>query len=317
MERLTTVNSMRFRLREARAAGQTVGFVPTMGALHAGHAALMGRARDECDRVIVSLFVNPAQFNDPSDLEAYPRDLDRDAAVAEEAGADVLFAPDAGEMYPAGFQTHVTVEGALTQRLEGAHRPGHFQGVTTVVAKLLNIVQPDRAYFGEKDWQQLKVVERMALDLNLSALIVPVPTVRDPDGLALSSRNARLSPEARRQALVIPYLLNTAQELLDSATAETRTDHAPVLRQWLVSLLESGQPSVRMDYIAVVDPETLGDVDVILDPVLVAIALHVGGVRLIDNRVITPPAARRGKRPAPPPRSPRPNLLLGEQLYRV
>jgi pantoate--beta-alanine ligase len=200
----------------------------------------------------------------------------------------VLFAPDVAEMYPAGFQTHVTVEGPLTRRLEGAHRPGHFQGVTTVVAKLLHIVQPDRAYFGEKDWQQFKVVERMALDLNLPTLIVPVPTVREPDGLALSSRNVRLSPEARRQALVIPYLLNTAQELLDSATAETRTSQGPVLRQWLVTLLESSQPSAQVDYIAVVDPETLEDVDVIVDRTLVAVALRVGSVRLIDNRIITP-----------------------------
>lgn len=293
MEKLTTVAGMRFRLREARAAGdgggsgKTIGFVPTMGALHEGHLVLIRRARAECDTVVVSVFVNPTQFNDPADLDVYPRDLARDAALAAEAGCDILFAPDAGEMYPAGFATHVLVDGPLTKRLEGEHRPGHFAGVTTVVAKLLAIVLPDRAYFGEKDWQQLKVVERMTLDLNLSTTIVPVPTVREPDGLAMSSRNARLSPAGRERARVIPYLLNTAQELLEAATAETRTDLGPVLRQWLFTLLESNQPGIPADYIAVVDPETLLDVDEITDRALVAVAVHIDGVRLIDNRIIT------------------------------
>ncbi len=288
MERLTTASSVRFRLREARKAEQVIGYVPTMGALHEGHLSLIRQAGSECGTVVVSVFVNPTQFNDAADLEAYPRDLARDAALAEEAGADLLFAPEAGEMYPEGFQTHIT-PGALAKPLEGHFRPGHFEGVCTVVAKLLNIVQPDRAYFGEKDWQQLKVVERMVLDLNLPTAIVSVPTVREPDGLAMSSRNARLSPDARERARVIPYLLDTAQELLESATTETRTDSGPVLRQWLVSLLESHQPAAQVDYIAVMDPETLHEINEIRDRALVAIALHIGGVRLIDNRIITAP----------------------------
>ena len=286
MEQLTTVGSLRYRLRERRAAGEVIGFVPTMGALHEGHLVLIRRARAECGCVVVSVFVNPTQFNDPADLEAYPRDLPRDAALAAEAGADVLFAPEAAEIYPPGFQTQISVNGPLTEVLEGRFRPGHFAGVATVVAKLFHIVAPDRAYFGEKDWQQLKVVERMALDLNLPLAIVPVPTVREPDGLAMSSRNVRLSPEARAQARMIPYLLNTAQELLESATIETRTDRGPVLVHWLATLLQSSQPAAQIDYIAVVDPETLESVDEIADRALVAIAVRIGGVRLIDNRVI-------------------------------
>jgi pantoate--beta-alanine ligase len=286
LEQFTTVRSLRFRLREQRAAGAVIGFVPTMGALHEGHLTLIRRARAECGCVVVSVFVNPTQFNDPADLEAYPRDLPRDAALAAEAGADVLFVPEAAEIYPPGFQTQVSVNGPLTEVLEGRHRPGHFAGVATVVAKLFHIVAPDRAYFGEKDWQQLKVVERMALDLNLPIAIVSVPTVREPDGLALSSRNVRLSPQAREQARVIPYLLNTAQELLDSATYETRTNQGPVLAHWLATLLQSSQPAAEIDYIAVVDPETLTGVDVIAERALVALAIRIGGVRLIDNRLL-------------------------------
>lgn len=287
MERLTTINAMRDAVRAVREAGKTpLGFVPTMGALHEGHLALVRRARAECGTVVVSVFVNPTQFNDPKDLEAYPRDLERDARLAEEAGADLLFAPAPAEMYPEGFATTVTVDGTLTRLLEGHFRPGHFAGVTTVVAKLFAAVLPDRAYFGEKDWQQLKVIERMTVDLNLPVQIVPCLTVREADGLAMSSRNVRLSPEAREQAKVIPYLLDTAQDLLDSATIEVQTNHGPVLRHWLVTLLESHQPTAQMDYIAVVDPETLVDVDEITDRALVAVAIRIGGVRLIDNRII-------------------------------
>jgi pantoate--beta-alanine ligase len=285
MEKLTTVNSVRFRLREARESG-AVGLVPTMGALHEGHLALIRRARAEGATVAVSIFVNPTQFNDKTDLEKYPRDLARDLALCEEAGADVVFAPEPEEMYPAGFCTTVTVDGPLTRVLEGAFRPGHYAGVATVVAKLFNIVQPDRAYFGEKDWQQLKVIGRMVADLNLPITIVPCPTVREPDGLAMSSRNARLSPEAREQAKILPYLLDTAQELLDSTTYASQTDHGPVLAQWLATLLESSTPSAQADYIAVVDPETLEGVDEITDRALVALAVRIGGVRLIDNRLI-------------------------------
>jgi pantoate--beta-alanine ligase len=286
IEKLTTAGSIRYRMREARTGG-SIGLVPTMGALHEGHLALIRRARAECKTVVVSIFVNPTQFNDNADLEKYPRDLARDLALCEEAGAHVVFAPDAAEMYPDGFATTVTVDGPLTRLLEGAFRPGHFAGVTTVVAKLFQIVLPDRAYFGEKDWQQLKVIERMTTDLNMPITVVPCPTVREPDGLAMSSRNVRLSPEAREQAKVIPYLLSTAQDLLDSAMPETQTDKGPVIRHWLITLLESNQPGVELDYLAVVDPETMEDMDEIKGRALVAIAAKVGGVRLIDNRIIT------------------------------
>jgi pantoate--beta-alanine ligase len=289
MEIVATIAETREAVRKARGAtgGAQVGFVPTMGALHEGHLALIRRAREECGFVVVSVFVNPTQFNDPADLAAYPRDLERDADLARQAGADLLFAPGVTEIYPDGDATTVTVDGTLTRLLEGAFRPGHFAGVTTVVAKLFAIVLPDRAYFGEKDWQQLKVIEHMTTDLRLPVTVVPCPTVREPDGLAMSSRNVRLSPDAREAARVIPYLLRTAQELLDTATYEMQTNQGPVLRQWLLTLLESQQPEAKVDYIAVVDPETLIDVDEIKDRALVAIAMRIGGVRLIDNRVVT------------------------------
>ncbi len=288
MERLTTVEEVRRKVNEARRDGKSpIGLVPTMGALHEGHLALIRRAREECGTVVVSIFVNPTQFNEKSDLEAYPRDLERDSTLSADAGADLLFAPSAVEMYPQGFNTSVTVDGTVARLLEGSFRPGHFAGVATVVAKLFGIVQADRAYFGQKDWQQLKVIERMTADLNLPVEIVPCPTVREPDGLAMSSRNVRLSLEARRQALVIPYLLDTAQDLLNSSNREMPTHQGPVLRHWLLTLLESQQPSAEMDYIAVVDPDTLIDINEITDSALVAIALRIGGVRLIDNRIIT------------------------------
>lgn len=260
--------------------------MPTMGALHEGHLALVRRARAENATVAVSIFVNPTQFNDKSDLEKYPRNEARDLELCREAGADIVFAPEAAEIYPGGFSTHVILEGPLTRLLEGAFRPGHFEGVATVVAKLFHIVQPDRAYFGEKDWQQLKVVQRMTTDLNLPVTIVPCPTVRETDGLAMSSRNVRLSPEARKQAAVIPYLLDTAQDLLDTASTEVQTTQGAVLRHWLITLLQSHQPTAEMDYIAVVDPDTLYDIEEITDRALVAIAVRIGGVRLIDNRII-------------------------------
>jgi len=285
LEQLTTVNSVRFRLREARAGGGTVGFVPTMGALHEGHLALIRRARVENETVVVSVFVNPTQFNDKKDLAVYPRDLARDAALVEAAGGTLVFAPDAAEIYPAGFHTSVQ-PGPLADVLEGYFRPGHFAGVCTVVAKLFNIVQPDRAYFGEKDWQQLKIIARMTTDLNLPIEIVPCPTVREPDNLAMSSRNARLTPDGRERARVIPYLLDMAQDLLDAASFEQQTDQPAVLKQWLTSLLESHQPTLKADYIAVVDPETLIEHERIAERALVALAVRVDDVRLIDNRII-------------------------------
>jgi pantoate--beta-alanine ligase len=231
-----------------------VGLVPTMGALHAGHEALIAAARAECDTVVVSLFVNAAQFNDDADLVAYPRDEARDAAIAEAAGADVLFAPSAAEIYPPGYQTWVDVE-RLSRGLEGEHRPGHFRGVATVCLKLFNIVRPQFAYFGQKDAQQVAVVQRMVADLNLDVVVRAIETVRDPDGLALSSRNARLSVDERARALALPRALatrdpNRARDLL---------------------------AGLDVDYVEVAD----------FDPPVLAAAVRVGSTRLIDNVVLT------------------------------
>ena len=286
MQTVTTIRGVRDAVAAAKAAGKRVGFVPTMGALHAGHTALIRRARAECDFVVVSIFVNPTQFNDQNDLLAYPRPLDADVQVCADAGADLLFAPDADEVDPAGFGTQVLLDSPLTKAWEGYFRPGHFAGVTTVVAKLLNIAACDRAYFGEKDFQQLAVVTQMVRDLALPVEIVACATVREEDGLAMSSRNVRLSPDARKTAKVIPYLLDTAQDLLDSATPETQTDKAGVIVSWLRTLLESNAPHAKLDYLAVVDPETLVEMDEIKDRARVIIAVHIGGVRLIDNRLL-------------------------------
>lgn len=286
MQTEQTIAKARTAVAAAKSAGSVVGFVPTMGALHDGHLALVRRAKAECGFAVVSIFVNPAQFNDPADLEKYPRPLERDLTLCREAGADLVFTPEVAEIYPAGFASQVIVDAPVTRVLEGQHRPGHFAGVTTVVAKLFHIVQPNRAYFGEKDWQQLAVVRKMVSDLALPVEIVPCATVREPDGLAMSSRNVRLSPDARKEAKVIPFLLDTAQDLLDSATAETQTDKGPVIAAWLATLLQSNAPGAALDYVAVVDPETLEPMDEIRGCALVALAVRIGGVRLIDNRVI-------------------------------
>ncbi len=232
----------------------TVGLVPTMGALHAGHEALIAAARAECDTVVVSVFVNPAQFDDATDLAAYPGEEERDWALAAAAGADIVFAPSAAEMYPPGYQTWVEVE-ELSRGLEGNHRPGHFRGVATVCLKLFTIVQPQFAYFGQKDAQQLAVVRRLVRDLNLDLTVRSIPTVRDPDGLALSSRNARLSAEERALALALPRALATRDP--DAARA----------------LLDG----LDVDYVEVAD----------FDPPVLAAAVRVGSTRLIDNVVLT------------------------------
>jgi pantoate--beta-alanine ligase len=237
----------------AAAGGGEVGLVPTMGAYHGGHVALLRAARDENDLVVVSLFVNPAQFDSGADLAAYPRDEERDARIAAEEGTDILFAPEVEELYPAGYQTWIDVE-ELARSLEGAARPGHFRGVATVCCKLFNLVRPTRAYFGQKDAQQVAVVRRMVRDLHLDVELRVVPTVRDEDGLALSSRNVLLSPEERRRALTLPRALATrdpsrARELLDG---------------------------VAVDYVEVAD----------FEPRVLAAAIRVGGTRLIDNVVL-------------------------------
>jgi pantoate--beta-alanine ligase len=263
--------------REARAAGRSVGLVPTMGAFHAGHAALMRAARAACDLVVVSLFVNPTQFNDPGDLAAYPRTFEADAAMAQELGVDVLWAPSAEQMYPEGFSTTVAVNG-LGEVLEGVQRgPGHFAGVCTVVAKLFNAVEPDVAYFGQKDAQQVAVLRRMVRDLDCGVRIEVVPTVREPDGLALSSRNVHLEGDDRARALALSKALDAAR----AAVADGERD-ADRIRAAALPALES----VDCDYLALVDPDTFEPITTVNGRVLVAVAARVGPTRLIDNTLI-------------------------------
>jgi pantoate--beta-alanine ligase len=247
-----------------------------MGALHAGHGRLIELAREQADVVVVSVFVNPIQFNQAEDFERYPRPLEEDVKFCSERGVDFVFAPSAREMYPCPQLTFVEVE-RVTEGLCGATRPGHFRGVATVVTKLFNIVQPHRAYFGEKDAQQLAAIERMVIDLNLPIEIVPVPIVREPDGLALSSRNRRLSAEERRIAPALYHALETARELITSGVA----DPGEVRRRVITKLAE--HPEIRVEYFETVDPGSMQPVQRIDGPVRLAIAAWLGGTRLIDN----------------------------------
>lgn len=254
----------------------SVGFVPTMGYLHQGHLTLVRRARQENQRVVVSIFVNPMQFGPQEDLLHYPRDEERDRGLLEGEAVDVLFIPSVAEMYPAGYSTFVEVE-EVTRRLEGASRPGHFRGVATVVAKLFNIVMPTRAYLGEKDAQQLLVVRRMVQDLNMDMAIVAVPTVREPDGLAMSSRNVYLSPEERRAATILWRALQLAQGLYSKGEKRGRS-----IRDQMVHLINS-EPSAKVDYVNVADAETLEDLEEVKAPALASLAVWIGKTRLIDN----------------------------------
>ncbi len=260
----------------ASSAPRPLGLVPTMGAVHAGHIALMDRARRENTTVVTSLFVNPTQFDDQGDFEEYTRDAERDLAQFAASGTDIAFTPSAAEVYPPGFSASISV-GAVAERLEGASRPGHFAGVATVVCKLLAIVRPDRAYFGQKDAQQCAVVRRLNADLNLGADIVAVPTVRDPDGLALSSRNQRLSAGERESARALHAALRLAQKLWAEGISDPARVKAEMLR------LIDAQEGVSVDYVSVVDPDTFEEVDTLRRHAVVAIAVRVGKTRLIDN----------------------------------
>jgi len=273
---IETIAGLRSVLEEARSRGATVGLVPTMGALHEGHLALIRKARSENDLVAVSIFVNPTQFVAGEDRETYPRDLARDLQLARSAGADLVFGPPVEEMYPKGFSTWVEVEG-LTQGLCGASRPGHFRGVCTVVAKLFNICRPDRAYFGEKDAQQLAVIKKMVSDLDIPLAIVPCPTVRESDGLALSSRNVRLSPEARAQAPVLYRALSAALTLVENGERDARR-----LNDEICAVLAEADLA-KIDYVEIVDADDLVPVDVLAGPCLIALAVWFGKTRLIDN----------------------------------
>ncbi len=284
MRTVRAVDELRSELAPARREGGTIGLVPTMGALHEGHLSLIGRARRECDLVVVSLFVNPAQFNEHADLERYPRDERRDAELAGDAGTDILFAPPVDEVYPPGFATSVEVLG-ITERLEGVSRGAeHFRGVSTVVTKLLGMTLPDVAYFGQKDAQQLVVIRRLVADLNLPVRIQSCPTVREADGLAMSSRNARLSAEERARAVALSEALRAATQ----RAAEGERSAEVLLNVACAALLARG---VEPEYLELVDPETLLPREQLTHEALLAVAARVGEIRLIDNVILRPTAA--------------------------
>jgi pantoate--beta-alanine ligase len=282
LTRVSVINSIE-EVRRAIAAkrrnGSSIGLVPTMGALHRGHGALVKAAAGDTDLVVVSIFVNPIQFNDPGDFKQYPRTMDSDAAYCESLGTRIVFAPSAQEMYPEPQKSFVDVEG-VSERLCGKFRPGHFRGVATVVLKLLQIVQPDRAYFGEKDAQQLAVIRRMVRDLNVPVEIASVPTVREPDGLAMSSRNQRLTADQRSVAPVLYRALQLARERIGDGVR----DPEMVKREALEALRH---PAIQIEYLELVDPGSIQPVERIEGSVLVAAAIWIGGTRLIDNMLWT------------------------------
>lgn len=279
MAQVEAVGQLRSWRRQQREEGRRVGFVPTMGALHEGHLALVDRARDLSDRVVMSVFVNPLQFGADEDFTRYPRNLDRDRALAEDRGVDLLFVPAVATLYPEGADTRV-VPGAIADRWEGAVRAGHFAGVLTVVAKLFNLVQPDVAVFGQKDIQQVTLVRRMVDDLDFPLRLVVAPTVREPDGLALSSRNVYLDPPSRAQALGLSRALAAAE----AAFAGGETNPA-ALEAGIRAVLDA-HPGLTPDYIAVTDPERLEPVAEVVPGTVVALAGRVGATRLIDNTIL-------------------------------
>lgn len=276
MEILKKITEVKSLVKSWKAQGLSVGFVPTMGYLHEGHESLIRKAREENHKVVVSIFVNPIQFGPKEDLASYPRDLERDSQICKEAGADLIFAPAESEMYFEDFSSYVNVDG-LTEFLCGASRPGHFRGVCTVVSKLFNIVSPERAYFGEKDAQQLAVIKRMVRDLNFDIEIIGCPIIREEDGLAKSSRNTYLAPEERKAALVLSKSLSLARKALE---ASERNGEA--VKEIIVKEITS-EPLARIDYVEIADSSSLKPVKVIEGPVLIALAVYIGKTKLIDN----------------------------------
>ena len=285
MRVIRAIGELREHLRQLTATGRSVGFVPTMGYLHSGHMELVKRARAENEVVVASIFVNPLQFGPNEDLARYPRDLPRDSGMLEEAGVDILFAPGVQDMYPRPMETVVDVPG-LGGELEGAVRPGHFAGVATVVCKLFNIVQPEAAYFGEKDYQQVIIIKRMVEDLALPVRIVAVPTVRDKDGLALSSRNVYLTEAERAAAVIVPQALAKAERLVAAGLGDPN-ELEEKLRAFLAR-----EPLAYTEVVAVRDASTLRPVSSIDEPVVVALFVRFGSTRLLDNRVISGPRKR-------------------------
>jgi pantoate--beta-alanine ligase len=278
---ISTIGAMREHLRDLRRAGESIGLVPTMGYLHDGHMSLVKRSRDDNDVVVTSIFVNPLQFGANEDLSRYPRDIARDSAMLEAGGVDFLFAPDVADMYPRPMEAVVDVP-TLGRMLEGEVRPGHFAGVATVVTKLFNIVQPHRAYFGEKDYQQLQIIRRMVEDLAQPVEVIGMPTVREADGLAQSSRNVYLSPEERRAAVVVPRALDEAGRLLAAGLRD------PQEMERRLTAFISSEPLAKPEVVAIRDPETLTAPETIGDrPVLLLLYVRFGATRLLDNRVLT------------------------------
>ena len=281
MKHIQSVAEMKAFCREITRQGRTLGFVPTMGALHEGHASLVRASRAQCHATAVSIFVNPLQFGPTEDLDKYPRAMERDSKLLQELGVDVLYAPTVNEMYPAGATTYVEVSG-ISDRLDGASRPGHFRGVATVVAKLFEIVRPDRAFFGQKDAAQVAVLRRMVRDLDMDVELVVCPIVRERDGLAMSSRNVYLNADQRKQALILNRSLMRVQHAADAGERD------------VTKLIEIGksviaeEPAARLDYFAIVDSDTLEPVADVSRPALVAVAAYVGTTRLIDNLLLVP-----------------------------
>lgn len=284
MDIITTIAALREKLAARRRAGHTIGFVPTMGYLHQGHLSLVAHSKSENDVTVVSIFVNPLQFGKNEDLEKYPRDLDRDAALLRQAGVDYLFAPVATEMYPEPMQTVVDLP-KLGSELEGEARPGHFAGVATVVTKLFNIVQPDAAYFGEKDYQQVTIIQKMVEDLAQPVRIVPISTVREADGLACSSRNVYLSKDERAAAVIVPKALAEAERLLRTGLRDVATLEAN-LRNFITT-----EPLAKPEVVAIRDPRTLAKIETVTGPALVLLYVHFGKTKLLDNHIIGQAAA--------------------------
>ena len=287
MNTVKTVRELRAAVARARGEGKRIGFVPTMGNLHSGHVALVTKATQRVDFVVASIFVNPLQFGPNEDLARYPRDLARDQAMLEAEGVHYLFAPGVEDMYPRPMETVVDVP-KLGAELEGSVRPGHFAGVATVVTKLFNIAGPDRAYFGEKDFQQLTIIRRMVLDLAQPIEVIGVPTVREADGLACSSRNVYLSAEDRAAAAIVPRALEEAERLIAAGETDARA-----LEEGVIAFIRS-EPLARPEVVAVRDPETLAEIDTVGDrPVLLLLFVRFGGTKLLDNRVLGPQNAKK------------------------
>lgn len=280
MKTITKIDEMKEYSCRIHEEGKSIGFVPTMGYLHEGHLSLLRAARSECDVSVISVFVNPTQFSAGEDLDKYPRDIERDVSLASAEGADVMFVPEAEDMYPEGYVSNVKVDESLTRALCGKRRPGHFEGVATVVAKLFDIVSPDKSYFGRKDVQQTVVIKRMVRDLNIPVDVCVMPIVREPDGLAMSSRNTYLSNEERMEALNLNRSLEVAKGMILTSEYSSET-----IKLEMKKIIEQGK-NTRIDYIEVVDADTLVPLDEVKEKTLIAVAAFVGKTRLIDNIVI-------------------------------